>query len=264
MNAPATLTPDVSLSAIDNLFNIVGQKVFVPGGYGALGEAICWGFARHGAQVAIAGPDIKKAERLADKIRSHGGIAKGFSLNAADVQQVQDTTDEVATTLGGIDTLINCVGISLEQRLLDVTPEVFDKTYEINLRAAMFLGQAVARHQIKAENGGCHIHLLSDRGYSAYCATKGALVMIVKQHAMELAPYGITVNGVAPTFIQSDRIRKHLEREGFKDFILERNPLGRIGDPVEVVGQIITLAAPAGKYITGQVVYIDGGVTASQ
>ena len=88
--------------------------------------------------------------------------------------------------------------------------------------------------------------------------------MLVKQHAMELAPYDITVNGVAPTFIQSDRIRPHLERAEFKDFIVRRNPLGRIGDPLEVAGQVIAFAAPAGSYMTGQIVYVDGGVTASQ
>jgi NAD(P)-dependent dehydrogenase (short-subunit alcohol dehydrogenase family) len=88
--------------------------------------------------------------------------------------------------------------------------------------------------------------------------------MLVKQHAMELAPHGITVNGVAPTFIQSDRIRPHLERSQFRDFILARNPLGRIGDPTEVAGPVVALAADAGSYVTGQVLYVDGGVTASQ
>jgi NAD(P)-dependent dehydrogenase (short-subunit alcohol dehydrogenase family) len=168
--------------------------------------------------------------------------------------------------------LVNCVGIQREQALLDVTEEAFDEIYQVNLKSAMFLGQAVARQQIVQGSGGRQIHLLSvrsqlalrGRGYSGYCATKGGLAMLVKQHAMELAPHNITVNGVAPTFIRSERIRHHLEREGFRDFILERNPLGRIGDPLEVVGQIIAFAAPAGSYITGQIVYIDGGVTASQ
>jgi NAD(P)-dependent dehydrogenase (short-subunit alcohol dehydrogenase family) len=88
--------------------------------------------------------------------------------------------------------------------------------------------------------------------------------MLVKQHAMELAPHNITVNGVAPTFISSDRIRPHLERAEFRETILKRNPLGRIGDPIEVVGPVIAFAAASGSYITGQVVYVDGGVTASQ
>ena len=88
--------------------------------------------------------------------------------------------------------------------------------------------------------------------------------MLVKQHAVELAQHNITVNGVAPTFIKSDRIRSHLERDEFRKFIVSRNPMSRIGDPVEVVGQVLAFASPASSYITGQVVYIDGGVTASQ
>jgi gluconate 5-dehydrogenase len=155
---------------------------------------------------------------------------------------------------------------------MEVTEEVFDDVYRTNLKSAMFLAKEVARDQIARGEGGRQIHILSvraqlalrNRGYSAYCATKGGLAMLVKQHAMELAPHAITVNGVAPTFIQSERIRPHLEREEFRDFILKRNPLGRIGDPLEVAGQVIAFAAPAGSYITGQIVYIDGGVTASQ
>lgn len=266
------LTPAVDLSALGKLFDVSGKKVFLPGGYGALGEAIAWGFAQNGAHVAIAGPKYEKAITLANAISAEFGLADGFAMDARDTEEIAAVTDQVAQRLGGIDILVNCVGVNKEQKLADVTPDVFDSMYETNLRSAMFLAQAVARHQIAAGQGGRQIHLASvrsqlalrDRGYSAYCATKGALVMLVKQHAMELAPHGITVNGVAPTFILSERIRPHLEREEFCDFILERNPLGRIGDPVEVVGQVIALAAPAGSYITGQTIYIDGGVTACQ
>jgi gluconate 5-dehydrogenase len=270
--AEASLTPRVDLAALDGLFTVAGLRVFVPGGYGALGEAIAWGFARHGARVAIAGPNRDRAEALAHAIRETGGEVVAFLLDARSTRSVAEATDAVAAHLGGIDVLVNCVGIQREQTLLEVTEETFDEVYETNLKAAMFLAQAVARHQIAAGRGGRHIHLLSvrsqlalrDRGYSAYCATKGGLLMLVKQHAMELAPHDITVNGVAPTFIQSDRIRPHLERDGFRDFILSRNPLGRIGDPLDVVGPVIALAAPAGNYVTGQVLYVDGGVTASQ
>lgn len=270
--AAPSLTPTVDLAALDGLFDVRDRRVFVPGGYGALGEAVCWGFARHGAEVLIAGPRPDRAKALAEAIRHDGGRATGLSLDARDPDNIEAGVEAAAGAMGGIDVLVNCVGIQKEQRLMEVTPEVFDEVYAINLRSAMFLGQAVARHQIEAGKGGRHVHLLSvrstlalrDRGYSSYCATKGGLLMLVKQHAMELAPYGITVNGIAPTFIQSDRIRPHLERESFRDFILERNPLGRIGAPVEIVGQIIALAAPAGSYITGQTVFIDGGVTASQ
>lgn len=266
------LTPTVELSTIDRLFDLRGLRAFIPGGYGALGEAIAWGLARFGAAVAIAGPTEAKAEKLAATIAATGARAIGFGLDARKPKEIDEVVDKVAAALGGVDILVNCVGVQREQALLDVTEEVFDEVYATNLKSAMFLGQAVARRQIEAGRGGRQIHLLSvrsalalrGRGYSAYCATKGGLLMLVKQHAMELAPHSITVNGVAPTFIQSERIRPHLEREAFRTFILSRNPLGRIGEPVEVVGQVIAFAAPAGGYITGQVVYIDGGVTASQ
>ena len=269
---PAKLTPKVDLAALDRLFDLDGVRAFIPGGYGALGEAIAWGFARRGAAVAIAGPSPAKAEGLARELSAAGTPAMGLGLDARRPKEIAAVVDTVAEAFGGIDVLVNCVGIQREQKLMEVTEEVFDDIYETNLKSAMFLGQAVARHQISAGRGGRHIHLLSvrstmalrDRGYSAYCATKGGLLMLVKQHAMELAPHGITVNGVAPTFIQSDRIRPHLERSQFRDFILARNPLGRIGDPTEVAGPVVALAADAGSYVTGQVLYVDGGVTASQ
>jgi NAD(P)-dependent dehydrogenase (short-subunit alcohol dehydrogenase family) len=267
----ASLTPPVDLAALDRLFEVAGLRVFLPGGYGALGEAIAWGFARRGARVAIAGRSADKAARLAGAIAAAGGDAVSLALEARDAGQIAAVTDSVAEALGGLDVLVNCVGIQREQPLMEVTEESFDDVYQVNLRSAMFLAQAAARHQIPA-GGGRQVHLLSvrsqlalrDRGYSAYCATKGGLAMLVRQHAMELAPHNITVNGVAPTFIRSERIRGHLERPEFRDFIERRNPLGRIGAPVEVVGQVIALAAPAGSYITGQVIFVDGGVTASQ
>jgi NAD(P)-dependent dehydrogenase (short-subunit alcohol dehydrogenase family) len=269
---PDSLTPRVDVAAVDHLFNLQGMRAFVPGGYGALGEAITWGLARYGAEVAIAGPTAAKAEALAGQISATGARAIGIGLDARKTREITEVVDHVADTLGSIDIMVNCVGIQREQTLMEATEEVFDQIYETNLKSAMFLAQAVARHQIAAGRGGRHIHLLSvrsmlalrGRGYSAYCATKGGLLMLLKQHAMELAPHNITVNGIAPTFIRSDRIRPHLEREEFRDFILSRNPLGRIGDPIEVVGQVIAFAGSAGSYVTGQVVYIDGGVTASQ
>ncbi len=268
----ASLTPPIDSAAIDRLFDIRDLRVFLPGGYGAIGEAIALAMARLEAVVVIAGPKLQKAEALVGRIVAAGGRAHALQLDARKVASITEATAAAITKMGGIDVLVNCVGIQREQALMEVTEATFDEVYETNLKSAMFLAQAVARDQIARGVGGRQIHLLSvrsqlalrGRGYSAYCATKGALVMLVKQHAMELASHSITVNGVAPTFIQSDRIRPHLERPAFRDQILERNPLGRIGTPLEVAGQVIAFAAPAGSYMTGQVVYVDGGVTASQ
>jgi len=266
------ITPEIDLDEVDHLFCVKGLRVFLPGGYGAIGEAIAIAMARMGATVAVAGPKLERAEALAGRIAAFGGVAHALGINAREVASITAATDTALERMGGIDVLVNCVGIQREQQLMEVTEEDFDDVYRTNLKSAMFIAQAVARDQIARGKGGRQIHLLSvrallalrNRGYSAYCATKGGLAMLVKQHAMELAPHNITVNGVAPTFIQSDRIRPHLDKPEFREFMLERNPMGRIGNPLEVAGQVIALAAPAGSYITGQIVYVDGGVTASQ
>lgn len=270
--SPAGLTPKIDLEALKNQFDLTGRVAFVPGGYGALGEAICWALAVRGAKVAVAGPSASKALRLAANLEAAGYRAASWGLDARSVLDIQEVTRAAIATFGRIDILVNCVGIQREQALLEVTEETFDLVYETNLKSAMFLAQAVARHQIEQQIAGRHIHLLSvrsqlalpGRGYSAYCSTKGGLLMLVKQHAVELAPYNITVNGVAPTFIQSDRIRPHLDRAEFRDYIIARNPLGRIGEPIEVAGPVVALASQAGSYVTGQVLYVDGGITASQ
>ncbi len=269
---PERLTPAIDIGALKAQFDLTGQVAFVPGGYGALGQAVCWALAVHGAKVAVAGPSQQRAEQMAGELRDYGYEARAWTLDAANVTDISRVVADVSGDLGDIDVLVNCVGIQQEQGLLDVTEESFDHMYRTNLKSAMFLAQAVARRQVERAIGGRHIHLLSvrsklalrDRGYSAYCSTKGGLLMLVRQHAMELAPHNITVNGIAPTFIQSDRIRPHLEKKDFREFILARNPLGRIGDPIEVAGPVVSLAAPAGSSVTGQVLYVDGGVTACQ
>jgi NAD(P)-dependent dehydrogenase (short-subunit alcohol dehydrogenase family) len=269
---PPRLTPKIDIEALRSQFDLHGKTAFVPGGYGALGEAISWALAVSGANVFVAGPSEEKALRLASEITAAGFQATGCGLDARSVSEIRRVTESAIEVCGRIDILVNCVGIQREQTLLEVTEEAFDLVYETNLKSGMFLAQSVARHQIDQGIAGRHIHLLSvrsqlalpGRGYSAYCSTKGGLLMLVKQHAVELAPHNITVNGVAPTFIQSDRIRPHLDRVEFRDYILARNPLGRIGEPIEVAGPVIALAAAAGSYVTGQVIFVDGGITASQ
>jgi NAD(P)-dependent dehydrogenase (short-subunit alcohol dehydrogenase family) len=268
----ASLTPKIDVEDLQRLFDLDGKTAFVPGGYGAIGEAICWALAVRGAHVFVAGPSEQKAHALASAISEAGFIAFASDLDARSVEDIRKVTRTAIDALGRIDILVNCVGIQREQALLDVTEETFDLVYETNLKSAMFLAQSVARHQIENAIVGRHIHLLSvrsqlalsGRGYSAYCSSKGGLLMLVRQHAVELAPHNITVNGIAPTFIQSDRIRPHLDRAEFHDYILARNPLGRIGKPIEVAGPVVALAAAAGSYVTGQVIYVDGGITASQ
>jgi gluconate 5-dehydrogenase len=272
-DASDRITPVIDFDHdLAGLFDLDGQVAFVPGGAGGLGEAIAWGLARHGAAVAVAGRDASKADALAAALTNAKHRAAAFTFEATDVASIEHTVATVADLFGRVDILVNCIGIQIEERLGEVTEAAFDRVYATNLKAAMFLGQAVARRQMAARSGGRQIHLLSvraqlglrDRGYSAYCATKGGLVMLVKQHAMELAPHGVTVNGVAPTFVYTEMIRHVIERPQFRAEVESRIPLGRIADPKDVVGPVLFFASPASGFVTGQVLYVDGGITASQ
>jgi gluconate 5-dehydrogenase len=271
MSAP--ITPKIDFSAeLTYLFRLDGQVAFIPGGYGGIGAAIAWGLALHGATVVVAGRSADKADAFAARLRDAGHRAAGVAFDAHSVASIRDAVERVATDQGRLDVLVNCIGLNREQPLLEVTEEAFDEVYRLNLKAAMFLAQAAARHQIAGGRGGRQVHLGSvrsqlafrGRGYSAYASTKGGLVLLVKQHAMELAPHAITVNGIAPTYVRTEMIAHHLARPDFLATTLPRIPLGRLAEPRDIAGAALLFCAPAGAFITGQTLYIDGGITASQ
>jgi NAD(P)-dependent dehydrogenase (short-subunit alcohol dehydrogenase family) len=267
------ITPDVDFKhALANMFRLDELVAFVPGGYGGIGEAVCWGLALAGAVPVVVGRNIDKSSKLAADIRAAGLRADAIAADAESVESIRSAVDRAHDMHGRLDLLVNCVGIQREQLLADVSEEKFDEIYRVNLKAAMFVSQACARHQVAGERGGAQIHLLSvraqlgmrARGYSAYCATKGALVMLIKQHAVELAPHRIRVNGVAPTVVATEMARHWLDNETTRRYLLERIPLGRVAEPIDVVGAVLFLCAPAASFMTGQVLTVDGGITASQ
>lgn len=266
-----TPRPDF-VAVLADRFRCDGQVAFVPGGYGALGEAICWGLALAGALPVVVGHRAERADALAAEINAAGLRADSLSADAVDLDSVRAAVDEAARRHGRLDLLVNCIGIQREQPLTDVTEDAFDEVVRVNLKFAMFVAQRCAHHQIAGARGGAQVHLLSvrshlglrARGYSAYCATKGALITLIRQHAAELAPSQIRVNGVAPTVVASEMARHWIENEVTRRQVVERIPLGRIPDPVDIVGPALFLCSPASAFVTGQTVYVDGGITATQ
>jgi len=266
------MTDENSSSAPTDRFTLAGRTAFLPGGYGEIGAAIAAAFAEHGASVAVGGRDERKAKTLAERLRADGHRAFGLALDATDVAAIELAVGRVADELGAIDILMNCIGKNQEQKIAEVTAETFDDIYRTNLKSAMFLAQAVAKRQVAAGRGGKQIHLLSVRaqlgmaknGYSAYCASKGALVMLVKQHAGELAPHGICVNGIAPTVVATEAARSWFEDKARYQRLLERIPLGRVAQPADIAGAALFFASAASDFVTGQVLYLDGGLTATQ
>jgi NAD(P)-dependent dehydrogenase (short-subunit alcohol dehydrogenase family) len=254
------------------LFCLEGKVALVTGGYGGIGQAITDGLAAFGAKVAISGRNLEKAKACAASLNSRGLDAYGCGFDVVSVDEIQQMVNEVVTHFGRLDILVNTVGLNREEKATEVTEQAFDYVLDVNLKGAMFQAQAAARQMIKQETGGKQVHLgsvrtqlaLRGRGYSAYCSSKGGLGILCKQLAAEWAPSKINVNVVAPTFIETEQVAKMLSDRSFYESLVNRIPLGRIGTPQDVMGAVLYLVSPASDFITGQTIYVDGGITATQ
>jgi gluconate 5-dehydrogenase len=260
------------MTSIDELYRLNGKVALVTGGYGGIGEAVCRGLAAMGAKIAIAGHNGPRAEACAKSLQAEGNDAWATSFEATSVSGTQQMVDEVAAHFGHLDILVNCIGLNREEKAEEVTEEMFDYVCDVNLKSAMFQAQAVARHMIRQGAGGKQVHLgsvrsllaLRGRGYAAYCAAKGGLITLCKQLSAEWAPHAINVNVVAPTFIRTEQVSKMLSDPTFYSSLIGRIPLGRIGEPADVMAAVLFLVAPASNFITGQTLYLDGGITVTQ
>jgi len=259
-----------SLETYRDLYKLDGKVALVAGGAGGIGSAICEGLAAFGATVVVADIDGGKARALASGIKADGGQAWGGELNASDIPGTQQFMAEVVERSGSLNILVNCIGTHKEAPAEEYTEADWDRVVDLNLKAAFFLSQAVAKVQIP-QGGGKHIHITSvrsllgiHRGYIAYCSSKGGMNLMVKQLATEWAKYDITVNGIAPTFTRTDLVKQYLEDPDFYNPLVARIPLGRICEPSDLAALAIYLAAPASDFITGQIIFADGGVTATQ
>src|SRR5438477_64381 len=225
-----------------------------------------------GAKIAVTGHNGDKASACAAALKKDGVDTFATPFQVTSVPDTQRMADEVAAHFGRIDILVNCVGLNREEKAEEVTEEKFDYVLDVNLKGAMFQAQAAARHMIKQGSGGKQVHLgsvrsllgLRGRGYAAYCAAKGGLVILCKQLAAEWAPHKINVNVVAPTFVRTAQVAAMLNDANFYNNLVARIPLGRIGEPDDVANAVLFFVSGASDFVTGQTLYLDGGITATQ
>jgi gluconate 5-dehydrogenase len=262
----------MGVSFADQIFGISGKVALVTGGYRGIGAAISLGLAGMGARIAVTGIESAKAAAFAESLRVRRHDAYSATFDVISAAETQRMVDGVVEHFGRLDILVNCVGVNREQKAEEVTEEVFDNVVAINLKGAMFQAQAAARHMIRQQSGGKQVHIgsvrtqlaLRDRGYAAYCATKGGLGTLCKQLAAEWAPHGINVNIVAPTFVNTEMSASMLADENFYRGLVSRIPLGRIAETEDVMRAVLFFVSPASDFITGQTLYVDGGITATQ
>jgi len=256
----------------DQLFRLDGKVALVTGGYGGIGEVVCRGLIGAGAKVALSGHNAEKAAACADSLKSAGGNAYAAAFDSRSVAETRQMVDDVVQHFGRLDILVNCVGLNWEEKAEEATEGMFDHVVDVNLKGAMFQAQAAAVHMIRQGEGGKQVHIgsvrtllaLRGRGYAAYCASKGGLAILCKQLAAEWAPHRINVNVVAPTFVRTPQVAHMLSDQQFYNTLVARIPLGRIAEPEDVWNAVLFFVSSASDFITGQTLYLDGGITATQ
>ena len=254
------MTPETHIAQ-----TMTGKRVLVTGAGTGIGRAVAEEFLRQGADVAVHyARSSKGALEVVEAARAGGGRAEAFGADFNSVEEVQQLALHAGQWLGGLDVLVNNAGITMNKPFEQVTPEQFDTLYHVNIRAQFFLTQACL--PLLMQTSGAIINMTSIHAFegmqehSVYAGTKGAIVAYTRQLAIELAPRGIRVNGIAPGSIQVENYQ-----QAIPDFDAQAAgqsiPAGFMGQGADIAGVAVFLASPQARYIIGQTLIVDGGTT---
>src|SRR6266550_1793299 len=224
-------------------FSLAGRVALVPGGSGGIGRRICVAFARLGARVALVSRSADHGREARELIRQESNREPDVLVLTGDVTRPEDAqaaVEHAVKEFGSLDILVNAVGGGAGGALYPAEgypPSEWDRIVDLNLKSALFPSQVAA---------------------------KGALNALTRQHAVEWARFGITVNAISPTFVRTPQVETLLADETFRLNLIKRIPLGRIAEVDDLIGAVIFFCSEAGSFVTGQVLTVDGGLTATQ
>ena len=251
-----------------SVFDLTGQRAIVTGASRGLGHHFALTLARAGAEVALAARGIDRLEEAVKEIEGVGGCAVAIQVDVTDGKSVEMCVGTAEKTLGPIDILVNNAGIAVTKPLLEHAEEDWDSVLDTNLKGVWLMAQKVARRMVHCGRGGSIINIasvLGERGISqlpGYCASKGGIINLTRAMAVELAPHGIRVNTIAPGYIETDMNRQFFATQAGQRLI-KRIPQRRLGQVEDLDGVLLLLASDASRYMTGSVITIDGGQSAS-
>ena len=241
-----------------------GKRALVTGAGRGIGLAAAAALAEAGAQVTLAARTASEIEAAAAAIIAEGGAAEALCLDVGDPATVQT----ILAAREPYDILVNNAGTNRPAAFVDVSVADFDRIMELNVRAAFFVAQAVARGMVAAGLPGSIIHVSSQMGHvggagrTVYCASKHAIEGLTKAMAVDLAPHRIRVNSLCPTFIETPMTKPYFEAPAFREQVLKKIKLGRVGQVEDLMAAIVLLAGAGSAMMTGSSLLIDGGWTA--
>jgi gluconate 5-dehydrogenase len=256
---------------MSNLFSLAGKNAVVVGGAGGIGQSIAQGLAEAGAWVAIASRNEESLKRAAAEIKAEGQSVQYYTVDASDEASVEALVAKLVADVKRVDILVNAQGLNKKFNAEDFPMDVFKQLLDVNVSGVMMCCKHFGKHMIK--NGyGKIINLSSVRGKIAtagpgnagYCATKGAVDMITRQLASEFGKYNITVNAIGPTITETPMMTQILNSRGpnARKESADKHPMKRMGLPSDCIGPAVFLASDASCFVTGNIIYPDGGLTA--
>ena len=248
-------------------FSLAGQVAVVTGASRGIGHDLVLALASAGARVVAAVRSAPDVDDLLDEVRTAGGSAVALEVDLSDVDSIRRSILRLVAETGRIDILVNNAGLGSNHDALDVTESDWDSMMDVNLKGLFFVTQAVARPMIDRGYGriislSSQAGLVGIRRHAVYSASKGGVNLLTRVLALEWAPYGVTVNAIAPTFIRTPGTAERLDDPEFAADVLSRIPVGRFGTTADVAAAILYLASPAAGLVTGTVLPLDGGWTA--
>lgn len=249
-------------------YRLDGQVGIVTGGAGAIGRTLAVGLAEAGSDVVVAdlGSQEDAARETARMVEEHGRKARVVALDVTDVATIEAMVQETAATFGRLDWMVNCAGINIRKPVLTYSEAEWDRMVDVNLKGLFFCTQIAAR-QMATQGRGKIVNIASQLAVvamperSIYAITKAGVAHMAKAFAVELAPLGITVNAVGPTFVSTPLTTAMFQDPAFVEEYLPRIPAGRFGTREDVLGAVRFLLSPAADLINGQLLIVDGGYT---
>jgi gluconate 5-dehydrogenase len=249
-----------------NIFDLSGRRALVTGSTRGIGLALAGGLGRAGAAIVLNGRDVAALDAAAAQLKAASVTATGKAFDVTDRAAIVAAVDAIEAEQGPIDILINNAGMQHRAPLEDFPEEAWHRLMRTNLDSAFFVGQAVARHMIARRRGaiinvGSVQSELGRPGIAPYAASKGGLKMLTKGMAIDWGKHGIRVNGLNPGYFKTELNAALVKDAAFSDWLVKRTPLGRWGDVEELIGAAVFLASDAASFVTGHILFVDGGVT---